>query len=68
MHRRPGTQRGVTSTIHDPLRERGVSEQGREQREWDFVDRFGLAVSVVTALLIIGLAIATTINGDTPHP
>jgi hypothetical protein len=35
---------------------------------WDFVDRLGIVVTIVTALLIIGLVVATTLNGDATYP
>jgi hypothetical protein len=37
-------------------------------RDWDFVDRLGVAVTIVTALLLIGLVLATTLNSDSPYP
>lgn len=38
--------------------------QRRWWREWDFIDRLGLAVAVATALAVIALTLATALNGD----
>jgi hypothetical protein len=37
-------------------------------RDWDFVDRLGIVVTIVTALLLIALVLATTLNSDSPYP
>jgi hypothetical protein len=34
--------------------------------DWNFVDRLGIVVTIVTALLIIGLVLATGLNADHP--
>lgn len=43
-----------------------MGERGRRWRDWDFVDRLGIIVSVITALLIIGLVLLTALNSDHP--